>query len=65
MNRTVYRVEYNDRDYEVKSRNALFNDYDNAESYFNEKVEDNTGRYSKIKLIKFEVVETETVLLEN
>ena len=62
--RTVYRVEYMDNQYEVKLKNSIFKNYEDALDYFNEKVLDYTGRYSKVKLIKFEIVETETVLLE-
>ena len=55
-----YRVEFEDWFYEVPRKNVLFRDYDDAEAYYNEKVEDNTGRYRKVRLIEHKVVETET-----
>lgn len=64
MEKIVYRVEFKDNHCEIKLRNVLFRDYKDAEAYFDEKVEDNTGRYKDIKLIEFKTVETETVLIK-
>lgn len=65
MNTISYRVEYEDKHYEVKKRNYVFREYRDAADYFKEKFSDNTGRYSNVKLIKRTVVETETVVLES
>lgn len=64
MNTVSYRVEYEDKHYEVKKRNYVFREYRDAADIFKEKFSDTSGRYSKVKLIKRTVVETETVVLE-
>lgn len=60
-----YRVEYEDSDHYVKKRNSIFREYQDAVDYFTEKFSDTRGRYTNIRLLRHEIVETETVLLES
>ena len=62
MEKVDYRVQYEDNQYEVPLRSVMFREYESAASYYNEKVEDNTGRYKKILLIGIVTTIKETVL---